>query len=195
MQWVYGYPPHFADFGPKPMRWGGWRPQVFTYHGLVLSKLMLAITIAAAALWLGKQKESIWGYAAKNTTGILAATVILCKSTGVWIYLFFFSFLFLRTSTKTQMRTLVVISVFVLAYPYGRAFGYIQVETLIAEINKVMPERAHSLAFRFRNEEEVAVRVQKKLWVGWGGWGRGHIWDAEQGKDLTVIDGYWLIRF
>ena len=58
----------------------------------------------------------------------------------------------------------------------------------------VNDDRAQSLEFRFQNEDLVVVRARQALLTGWGGFGRGHIYDA-YGEPVSVMDGYWLIMF
>lgn len=189
---IYGYPPHF-DF-TQTMRWGGWRPQVFFYHGLYLSKFMLACTMCALGLWVGKRKKA-WRFDSRLTFIVLFVTTFFTKSAGVIMFMFSFTGLFLKTSRKTQARVIFMLAALTIAYPIGRATNWLDTTALIAEIKKYSPDRAQSLGYRFRNEIEVSARARKKVWFGWGGWSRAHIYDPKAGRDLTTIDGYWLLRF
>lgn len=190
---VYGYFQH-PDF-MQARRWGGWRPRVFFYHGLFLSKFLLGCTFCALAMWKGKEKKS-WGYPSKTVFWVSFWLTFYSKSTSIILYMFIFTFLALKTKMKTRIRVMVVLSAFTLFYPYARATNLVDVDAIIKEIEKLSPERAESLAFRFRNESEVAAKARKKsVWFGWGGWSRGDIWDVKVGRNLTILDGYWLIRF
>ena len=56
------------------------------------------------------------------------------------------------------------------------------------------PDRAQSLAFRLSNEEMLIRKTMERPLFGWGGWGRGKVYD-EEGKDITITDSLWIITF
>lgn len=189
--WIYGYPPH-NDF-TQTMRWGGWRPQVFFYHGLYLSKFMFACSMCALALWLGKQKKA-WRWDPKLVYIVLSVTTFFTKSGGIILYQLCFGLLFLRGTLRIQALIMLVLASITVFYPFGRASNLIPAKEIIEEIEKFAPDRASSLAYRFKNEIQISARARKKFWFGWGGWARGHIWDVKVGRNLSVCDGYWIIR-
>jgi hypothetical protein len=56
----------------------------------------------------------------------------------------------------------------------------------------VHEQKAQSFGFRLLNEDLLLQRaLEKPLW-GWGGWGRSRVFD-ENGKDVSVADGLWVI--
>jgi hypothetical protein len=55
--------------------------------------------------------------------------------------------------------------------------------------------RAQSLAFRFGNEDRLLDRAMEKPWFGWGGYNRNRVFDEISGRDISVTDGYWIIKF
>ncbi len=56
----------------------------------------------------------------------------------------------------------------------------------------VSADRANSLRHRLNNEDMLLSRAFESPLFGWGGWGRNRVYD-ENGKDLTVTDGLWII--
>lgn len=189
--WVYGYFPH-ADFS-QTMRWGGYRAQVFFAHGLVLGRMQLVVFMAALALYLGGEARA-WRFDAKQVVRVMVLVVIFTKSMGVTLFMFFFGPLFSLTKQKTQIRVVTVLAVLVFLYPYGRTFELLDFRGVVSTLEKYAPQRAESVAYRFRNERELSERASEKLWFGWGGWSRSHIWEEEMALDLSVTDGYWIIR-
>jgi hypothetical protein len=54
-------------------------------------------------------------------------------------------------------------------------------------------ERAHSLEFRFRHEDQLAVKARERFLFGWGGYGRGRVYDEITGRDLSTTDSQWIL--
>ena len=53
-------------------------------------------------------------------------------------------------------------------------------------------ERAESLQFRFEQERLLLDHAWKRVWFGWGRFGRNRVYN-EEGKDISVTDGRWII--
>src|SRR5207248_1701790 len=56
----------------------------------------------------------------------------------------------------------------------------------------VSKDRANSLGFRMKTENALAAKALQQAWLGWGGWSRSHVYD-EYGRDMTLVDGLWII--
>jgi O-antigen ligase len=100
--------------------------------------------------------------------------------------------LVLFVSPKTQLRIAVVISCFVLVYPLLRSLELFPVELMTQISESAGAERSESLTFRLVNEEKLLEQVRERPLLGWGGYGRGRIYD-EEGRDVSVTDGLWII--
>jgi len=59
--------------------------------------------------------------------------------------------------------------------------------------SNVSQERTQSLEFRLDNEDMLLKKAKQRWIFGWGGWGRNRVYD-QQGQDLTVTDGQWIIQ-
>ena len=187
---TYGFFPH--SFGQQ-MRAGGFRPVVFLGHGLLVA-IFCAMTIAAAvAIW-----RSSTGQRRRNA-GFMATylwlLLLLCKSLGATLIgsLFVPLIAWLRPRSLTIICALI--SVLILAYPTARALGIIPTNAMLEAADAFSADRGGSLGFRLINEEQLLQRASHKPGFGWGSWGRNRIYSEEDGRDLSVTDGTWIIVF
>ncbi len=190
--WIYGYPafPVFA----QSYRYGGWRPQIFFYHGLNFARCMMIVYFCGVMLHcLGWAR--IWKMSTVAFNRLMIPVIILIKSTGVIALLAFFGPLLRFGSTKLIVRVQALLGVLVIAYLAGQASGYLNTQQFIEIIRPYSEERAFSMEFRFQNEIELSKRAEKKRWFGWGGYNRGDIIDLDMGWNNTVIDGTWIGRY
>jgi len=65
---------------------------------------------------------------------------------------------------------------------------------MVEQAQALSYERAQSLEFRFQNEDLLLEKARQRFWLGWGGWGRSRVYDAD-GRDISVTDGTWVIVF
>lgn len=128
--------------------------------------------------------------------GALLVTTLLCRALNGFILLVFaFGALFLLR----QMRWRIGIIMFALL-PFlffatrmseditGLNFD----DEIVSAIAMIEEDRAGSLDYRFANEHLLLEKAMVRPMLGWGGWGRNRVYD-EDGNDLTVTDGYWII--
>jgi O-antigen ligase len=54
------------------------------------------------------------------------------------------------------------------------------------------PNRAESLRIRLVNDDMLTERAMERPWLGWGRWGASRVKD-EEGRDITVVDGLWVL--
>jgi len=73
-----------------------------------------------------------------------------------------------------------------------QATGLVIDKPAMEVVSKISEERAGSLQFRFDNERLLMEKAMERPFFGWGGFGRNRVYD-EDGNDLTVTDGYWII--
>lgn len=194
--WAYGYGAH-SDF-LQTIRWGGYRPMNFTAHGLALAIFMVNAVLATTVNTKNGERIKVFGREFRSKTLLIALLVILvlCKSTGAILFALAFVPLLLRGSFKAQRRVALAMAVLLLSYPLLRATQWIPADDLVAAANSTVgPERAESLEFRFNNEEDLLERALEKSWFGWGGQGRRNIFSMEDGRELSVSDGAWIIVF
>lgn len=187
--WLYGYFPHNFD---QQYRMGGFRPVVFLGHGLLVAFFMATVMICALALTSAKIR--LGSVNNKIINSYLFFILLLCKSVGSILYGFFTLLVLPFGKPNRIMQLSILIAVLALSYPLLRATDIFPTDSVVNLAKNISKERAGSLEFRFDNENILLAHAREKLWFGWGGWGRNRVYD-EQGKDLTVTDGYWIIVF
>src|SRR6056297_2914911 len=183
----YGFFPH--SFG-QHMRGDGFRPLVFMNHGLWLAIFMAMSVIAAFALFKATKKDhrKIWFF-----IGLwLFAVLFLVKSLGAFALTLLIVPALLLLGRKTQLLLTACLAVFVLLFPFARSAGWVPVNSIYNLAESIDPARAQSLDFRFKNEDILLEKASQKPLFGWGGWGRGRVYN-ESGRDISTTDGYWII--
>jgi hypothetical protein len=185
-QWVYGFFPHSFV---QHYRSGGWRPIVFTGHGLVLA-IFFCMTILAAAGLTRLEPAKRGTYLAALLW--LALTLVMCKSLGAMIIVVFFLPVVLFVGRRGQFLFACAIAALVLTYPIGRSSGVIPVQQILHQAERIDPARADSLRFRILNEDMVLGKAMERPLFGWGAWGRSRVFDPNSGADITTSDSYWV---
>lgn len=190
---LYGFMPR-TDW-LQNVRQGGWRPTVFMGHGLVVGFFMFLATTAAITLRRAGQRN--FGFAPMWLVILyLFVILILCKAMGALIYGVAAYGLMTWLPVKRRMYVVTLLVLIVAAYPMSRMLDIFPTRTIINIAHSTMgPNRAQSLQFRFDNEDLVLTKGSEKLWFGWGGFARDHVYDDYLGKDLVIQDGYWLVVF
>ncbi|NJK88058.1 MAG: hypothetical protein HC923_00800 [Myxococcales bacterium] len=186
---TYGYV--FMAFD-QAVRWGGYRPQIYMSHGLVVAFFM-ALTVFATAL-VRRLCIPNGKFSARWLLPYLVVILVLCKSTGAILYAVLFLPVILLGSRKLIMRVTLFFTLLTMSYPVTRALGIFPTEWVLNQAAQISLERADSLGFRFDNEDILLERAAEKPIFGWGGFGRGRVYDPMTGRDLSVTDGAWIIR-
>ncbi|MCH2094766.1 MAG: hypothetical protein MK160_06570 [Rhodobacteraceae bacterium] len=186
--WIYGYYQHY--FG-QSVRFGGYRPVVFLYHGLWVAFFTMTAVAAAFALWRSETLSKTWKWLAAGL--YLALILVLAKSLGALLLAFVVIPPIVLLSRTGQIKLAIVIGVAAIAYPILKGVDLVPQQWLLDQAASIDPDRAASLDFRFTNENTLLARAYEKAVFGWGNWGRNHILDPVSGNILTVTDGRWII--
>ena len=188
--WIYGFFQH--DFR-QMMRNGGFRPIVFFPHALWLAFFFMGTAVAAAALLRQEAREQRVKYL--FCLLYLLAVLVLSKSLASQLYAILLVPLVLVANTRVQVALAIVLALLAVTYPMLRNLGLIPLDAILAQAEAVSPDRAQSLGYRFRNEEQLLDRARDKWLFGWGGWGRNLVRHDETGQILSIPDGRWIISF
>lgn len=182
---LYGYFPHqFAQH----FRAGGYRPVVFLDHGLTLGFMFLSMLILVGAqIRAGEGTRGIMTF----VFAAFLATLILSKTLGALMLALIFLPLLLAPP-RTQVVAASVAAVAALLYPILRQLGLVPLQTIAGFAASVDPGRAGSFMFRVQNEDLFLDRVAGSPIWGWGGWGRGRVFN-EFGIDVSTADGGWIV--
>lgn len=187
--WVYGY---FQHSFLQTMRFGGWRPMVFLYHGIWLAFFaMLALTAAAALFKFEKKRKVLLAVATIYLGGVL----VLCKSLGALIFAVFLLPVVLLFGVRMQLKVAALLALLAIGYPMLKAVDLIPADEILAAAESIDEDRANSLRFRFYNEDILLERGYEKPVFGWGSWGRNLIYNEVNGTLESVSDGRWIIVF
>ena len=188
--WIYGYQQHLFS---QTVRASGFRPMVFLDHGLWLAFFAMTACLSSLALWRATPSPGRAMYMVAFL--YLFALLVLSKSLGALLFAIMMIPLIVMIGRNAQLTITMIITVFVLSYPVLKTTGIFPGEALVAQAAKISPERAHSLKFRFDNEDDLLERAGEKPIFGWGSWGRNQIRDPESGELTSVTDGRWIITF
>lgn len=186
--WIYGYFQHSFD---QMIRFGGFRPIVFLYHGLWVAFFALMALCATATLIrpaTGSRKLQL-------VVGMfyMAGVLFLCKSVGSLLYAVALLPLLLLLPRSLKLRIALIMALLAIGYPIFKSMGLIPEANLLELIARYSEERAASLQFRLDNEATLMQRALERPLFGWGSWGRNLILDPISGKNLTISDGHWVI--
>ncbi len=185
---VYGFFPHSWM---QHVRSGGFRPLVFLDHGLWLAiflAMSVVAAIGAAAAVPARRKQFLW------MAAWIMMTILLSNSLGAAVIALALAPIAFFLPQRTQMLAALVIGSIVLTYPVLRERGLVTGGTAVSLASKIDAERASSLQFRLDNENILLAKANDRPLFGWGGWGRARVYD-ENGQDISVTDGYWVIIF
>lgn len=186
----YGFMQHsFA----MTVRGGGWRPMVFMQHGLAVGLWMAVASVAAFWMWRMKSLPLAFGMKGGWQVLALVTTTVLCKSTGA-------TALMLAVIATLELgrhggRRWVLLALLLAAPVFltGRIAGVWDGRFWVEQANEnLSAQRAQSLEFRLDNEDLLMAKALQRPVFGWGGWGRNRVFNDE-GRDLTITDGYWII--
>ena len=183
---VYGF---FAHDWHQHVRGGHYRPLVFLKHGLWLGIFMAATVVAAAICW-----RMMKGSRTKFLLAVcwLFVTLYLARTLGAFLIVLMILPVALFLTVRLQLIFAGVLACVVLLYPMLRGSGFIPTERAVSMAEKINPERARSLAFRLTHEDKLLEKANKRPIWGWGSWGRNRVYN-EQGRDVSVTDGSWII--
>jgi len=169
----------------------GWRPMVFVGHGLQLTMFLLTCTLAAGALW--RMRSTMLSGPLRLAAPYLYGVLFLCQSLASFVYGTVALLALLLFRTSFQAYVILAIALIVLTYPVTRALDFFPTESILQAFERVDPDRADSLEFRFDNEDLLIERASERALFGWGGYGRSRLYDEDSGDRAVVTDGYWVI--
>lgn len=185
---VYGY--RQAGFG-QTVRFSGWRPMVFTEHGLALAMFLSTSVIAAAAAMRARLR--VFTLPTHVTLVFLGIVLWSCKSVAAIVYSAALVPVLFLTSPRNQVRIAALMAALVLTYPTLRSADLFPTQPILAAAASV--GKSGSLEFRFRHEDALSARARERALFGWGAWNRNRIFNPKTGEDDSVTDGAWIIVF
>jgi hypothetical protein len=188
--WVYGY--HQHDFA-QTWRLGGWRPVVFLSHGLEVGFWMTAATLSGIWLWRSGVVRRILGFPVWIWLCPLGVTTMLCKSTGAIVLLAAgTAALMLSRWPGIRIAAFALLAIPIL-YAATRTSGNWSGDKLVSLVEKLSPDRAESMGYRFDAENLLARHAMRQPATGWGRWGRNRPGAFDSDVQNVATDGLWVI--
>jgi hypothetical protein len=181
---------NFLQHDPaQAVRGGGFRPMVFLNHGLTLARFVLLAVMAGVLMLRGRMMN----WFAVLALGWLGLNFLLLKSTGAILLGLVMLPLCAFASVRTHLRVATVLAVLIGLYPLLRSADLFPDQKLMDWASLISPDRADSMRVRFVNENDLLDKARKRLFFGWGTYGRQHVFDPETGEDLSITDGEWIV--
>jgi hypothetical protein len=179
----------------QSIRKGGYRPVLFTVHGLSVALWMMTATLIGIWLWHSGTLKQVWHISMKWLVLLLVFVLVVIQSTGA-LFCFVLSLVALFTTKwlRTSIVTLLLIGM-ISSYLYVATTGNFDGDQITNFVStSINPERAESLQFRLNNEKALIAKARQKMIFGWAGWGRSRVFN-EWGQDASVTDSWWVIVF
>ena len=184
---VYGFYPHSWL---QQYREGGFRAMVFMGHGLVVAIFMAAGLTAAAAL--KRYKEKVTPVKSLYIVAACLFALVLQKSLASLVFGLFGLFMVLMMSPKRMHQAALLVGILFISYPLLSSLNLFPHSQLIEIANRINPDRAQSLDFRFQQERALLNHANSKPLFGWGGWGRNRVINDLSESDASTTDGRWI---
>lgn len=191
--WIYGLPgrvgwENVSFYGPLK-----WKASVFLESPLELTLLMgIGLLFGWGLMRAGSTRRHLLPRMQLLTSMALIAT-LMGKSLG-GVGLTFGTAMALWLGERLRTRAIIILMLGVAPlYISTRAAGTWSGEEVVNFIaTNISERRAQSFEFRLINEDILLEKALRRPILGWGGWGRNRVFD-ENGKDLSVTDGHWII--
>ena len=195
---VYGYYAHPSGIS-QAVRYGGYRPNVFMQHGLMVGMWMMSSALICIWLWQAKTFKRIWNYPLGTLVPVFIFTVIWCRSTGAYGYfLFGLIVLFVAKFFRVSWPLLFLI-LGIIYYVHINVQGTFDGTKILESVTSITnADRTQSLQFRWDNEAILAERAREQIWFGWGGWDRNRVLEENwlgEWENKSVTDSLWIIVF
>ncbi|PRY24231.1 hypothetical protein CLV78_10395 [Aliiruegeria haliotis] len=184
---IYGFFPHSFE---QHIRGGGFRPIVFMSHGLVVGYVLMLGGLASVALIRLSSGARSVGFLVLSI--VFLTTIVLSRNLGATLISLVFAPVMLLCSRRLQLIAASCVALALLCYPVIRSTNLIPFQSFANVVSSLDPGRASSLMYRVHQEEQLLERVRERPVLGWGGWGRNRVYDAD-GRDASVTDGVWML--
>lgn len=183
--WFYGVVTAEPSF-----RYGGIQPVVFLTNPLALATFVASCSVAAAGI--ARAGLRLWRVAALPICLWLVFVLVLCRNLASIVYGVSFVVLVRGLRPRAVAWACLGLALFVGSYPLLRIQGLFPYESLLAVARDFDPERARSLAGRFKEEDQLLEQGWGSLLIGWGNYDRIPI-ALEPETGSKGIDGFWII--
>jgi hypothetical protein len=172
-----------------------YQPRVFMFNGLALTMYMAGAALLAFWLAYTKAVRQLWGFPMSFWAWFTAVAAILCKSMGPNVLALIGGVALWFTSRIPVKYWAVALLLIAPTYMVVRGTNIWQGEPFLSIIEVISSDRALSMQVRFDNENMLTTRALERPIFGWGRWGRSRVYDVDTGKDISLVDGFWILTF
>ena len=189
---LYGFNQHVFL---QTIRFGGYRPQVFLAHGLVVSMLMAASTVAALGLAYRDRLSRVAWFRVSTWALVLMITTVLCKSVGAVLLLVVGAAALTWTRRGRHRWVLGALLAITPVYIGAQVAGAIPGEAITGIVGETLGSRhASSIEMRLEAERSLVAKGRQRPLMGSGP--EGHFRISEDGRELArATDSAWIIFF
>jgi hypothetical protein len=188
---IYGFGGTGIEYEADLGKWGS-RPRVFMGTALTVGLFMTAASISGIWLWMTRSVRQLWGCSTGALAAVVTATGVVCKNMGATALLALGMTALLVVKHFRSPTLLYALIAAAPLYMAARSAGRWSGEVLVNAAAMIHPKRAESLEFRLYNEDMLVDKAMEQPVWGWGRWGRARVY-REDGKDISVTDGLWII--
>jgi hypothetical protein len=192
-QWIFGIP---GRVGWEMVEFYGplrYKASVFLESPLELTPLMGLGVLAGWRLWRVLGVRRLFGFDIRLLLAAAVVAMLMGKSLGgVTLTIVGFGCLAATSRWRTPLFCVALMLVPPM-YFATRASGFWDGMFVVDFLREnVSAHRADSLLTRVENENILVAKALERPVFGWGGWGRNRVYD-EEGKDISITDGFWVI--
>ena len=184
---VYGMHQHSFS---QTERFGGYRPDVFMQHGLMVALWMVSGTMIALWMVLARHPRTLWHVPMSVVLIVLFVTAVLCKSVGALMMLVMGVGIIMAVRYLRWPWVLLLALTIVPVYLTARIPLNWDGSEIVEAASVLGEERRQSLEYRFENEEILKQHHLRRPFFGWGGWDRYRVEESD-----TATDSLWILAF
>ncbi len=191
--WVYGIANSISGDG-FVRGFGIWKPVLMFPHALNTASFVAAGFVCGVWFLWKKNPRTINGIAAGYWTAAAGFGLLITQVLGGWGAAVL-GIAALWTLKGLRVRLFMcVLALAPAGWMLGRGTQVVSGDGLINAVQSLAGDRrAESLTTRVDNETTLVAKAMERPLLGWGRWGRNRVYD-ENGKDLSLTDGLWVIQ-
>ena len=147
------------------MREEGFKPMVFTGHGLIAAFFIMTTMVAATAL--RRIRVRAVNLPPPGVAAYLAGMLVLCKSGAALVYGMVLAPPVRFASARLQTRIAVMLVAVALAFPLLRTADLFPTTALVDTASE-FSKSVRLAEIRFDCKQKLRERASERFWFGWG---------------------------
>lgn len=191
--WIYGIETSVSGDG-FVRGYGIWKPVLMFPHALNTASFLAAGTLAGLWLCVTRATRPSGGVPTRYFFYAASFGLLICQVLGGWGAAVMGSVALLSLRSVRTKALILLLAISPGIWMVGRGTGTLSGQGFVDVVQMTAGDRrAESLNFRVDNETILLEKAMERPVFGWGRWGRSRVYN-EDGKDLSVTDGLWIIQ-